>query len=314
MTDSLVSDLLDQIPASRVVTDRATRLQWASDASIYYLLPQVVVFPENHAQVQAMLRVATEHETPVTFRAGGTSLSGQAVTDGILAVISKDWRTLEVQANGQRVACGPGVVGAWVNQALARHQRRIGPDPASMNAAEIGGIVANNASGMCCGVAENSYNTLAGLDLVLADGYHIDTGAADADERLKADRPELVAGLHALAARIQADPQLSQKIRSAFETKNTVGYNLAALIDHASPAKQLQGLVVGSEGTLAFVAGATYHTLPAPSHRATAFLVFTDLDAATSSVGALADAGAAAVELLDSVSLRRVEDKLPDLV
>ncbi len=295
----------------QVADDLATRLTWANDASIYRLVPRVVVFPRRAEDVPAVLRVASATGTPVCFRAGGTSLSGQAVTDGILIVISRHLRGIRVHPGAGHVSCGPGAVGAWVNAALAPYGRKIGPDPASIQAAEIGGIVANNASGMCCGVAENSYHTVTGLDLILADGWRVDTGAPDADARFRRERPVLAAALTDLARRIAFTPGLPERIRTAFASKNTVGYSLNAFLDAAGPAQVLQRLVVGSEGTLAFIAEATFRTLPLPRHRATALLIFPAVEAAGQAVAPLADSGAAAIEIMDAISLRRLAHLLP---
>ncbi len=288
----------------RILTDRADRLQWADDASLYHLVPQAVAFPQTVADIQTLCR----RNQPLTFRAGGTSLSGQAVTAGILVVVSHDWREITVLDDGLRVRCGPGAVGAWVNAALAAHGRKIGPDPASIQAAEIGGIVANNASGMCCGIHHNSYRTIEDLELVLADGLHLHTSD---DAKLAHERPALHAGLAALRDQVRADPALVARITRAFATKNTVGYSLNAFLDAESPARILQKLVVGSEGTLAFIASATFATVPVPKHRATAWQIYPDIEAACAAVPALIP-HAAAVELLDAVALARVASKLPE--
>ena len=295
---------------AEVADDEATRRAWAHDASIYLLIPRVVVWPRHEADILAVLAVARAQGVPICARAGGTSLSGQAVTDGILLVVSRHLRRIEVTAGGAAVLCEPGAVGAWVNTALAPHGRRIGPDPASIQAAEIGGIVANNASGMCCGVTENSYRTVTGLRLALADGYVLDTGAADADERLRNDRPALAAGLTAIGRDLAFTPGLADRVRTAFATKNTVGYSLNAFLDAEGPAGILQRLVVGSEGTLAVILAATFRTLPLPRCRATAFVFFPSMEDACAVVPALG--AAAAVEVLDAVSLRRVAAKLPE--
>lgn len=307
----LIPELRAAIPGGEVIGDLAGRLAWANDASIYRLVPRAVVVVRTAAEVQAVLAVATRLRTPVCFRAGGTSLSGQAVSDGILVVVSRHLRAIAVAGDGGWVRAEPGAVGAWVNAALAPHGRRIGPDPASIQAAEIGGIIANNASGMCCGVHENSYRTVTGLELILADGTALDTGAAEAEAVLAARRPDLAAGLGRLRDQVRGDAALVERIRRAFATKNTVGYSLNAFLDADTPAAILQRLVVGSEGTLAFIAGATLRTIPLPRHRATAWLLFPEVEVAGRAVPILAAQDAAAVELLDAVALRRVAAKLP---
>jgi len=290
----------------RFLTNHADRLQWAGDASIYHLVPKAVAFPTCVTDVQALLA----RGEAITFRAGGTSLSGQAVSAGILAVVSEHWRSIKVLADGEQVRCGPGAVGAWVNAALAPHGKKIGPDPASLQAAEIGGIVANNASGMCCGIAHNSYRTIAELEVILADGFHFHTHD---DARLARERPAVHAGLSALRDRVRADTALVARIQRAFATKNTVGYSLNAFLDEQLPARILQKLIVGSEGTLAFIASAIFNTVAVPKHKATAWHVYPDIESACAAVADLA-VHAAAIELLDSVSLKRVATKLPELL
>jgi len=309
MTDPLIAELRARLPAGCVLDALADRLAWANDASIYRLVPRVVVLPRDAVGISAILAAARHHRVPVCLRAGGTSLSGQAVTDGILVVISRHLRAIEVLDGGASVRCQPGAVGAWVNVALAPWGRRIGPDPASIQAAEIGGIVANNASGMCCGVHENSYRTVTALDLILTDGTRIDTGASDS--QLPAS---LASELIAIRDVIRTDAAMTARIQRAFATKNTVGYSLNAFLDADDAVGILQRLVVGSEGTLACIASATFRTVPLPRCRATGWLVFRDVEAACSAVSGLAEAGCAAVELLDAVSLRRVADKLPNAI
>ena len=311
MDDALIAELRTALGREAVLSALIDREQWSGDASIYRLVPRVVVLPRDTDQVAAVLGIAARHRVSVCFRAGGTSLSGQAVGDGILVVVSRHLRAIAVLDGGERVRCAPGAVGAWVNAALAPFGRRLGPDPASLQAAEIGGIVANNASGMCCGVADNSYHTVSGLELILADGYRLDTAAPDADARLLAERPALAAGITALRAEVRADAALCSRIATAFATKNTVGYSINAFLDEESPARVLQRLVVGSEGTLAFIATATFRTRVLPRYRATAWLMFRTVEAACALAEPLGALGAAAIELLDAVALARVEGELP---
>ncbi len=311
MGDAVVQQLIERLGKERVLDAIEDRSQWASDASIYHLLPRVVVIPKSAQDVAIVLKIASAERVHVCFRAGGTSLSGQAVTDGILIVVSRHLRGIRISEKADTVTCEPGAVGAWVNAALAPHGRRIGPDPASIQAAEIGGIVANNASGMCCGVSENSYHTIAGLEIILSDGNAVTTDAKNADHLLAQSHPHIHAGLTQLSNDIRQHPTLPAQIRAAFSTKNTVGYSLNAFLDHDSPVRILEKLVIGSEGTLAFIASATFRTLALPTFRATAWLLFSDVDEASRAVAPLAHIQARAIELLDAVALRRIATSLP---
>jgi D-lactate dehydrogenase len=297
-------DALKAVAPDDVRTRASDRLRMAHDASHYLLTPCAVVTPRDAAQVVAVLRLGAEHGVPLTFRSGGTSLSGQAVTDNLLVDTRRHFRDVQVLDDGERVRVQPGVTLRQVNNRLASYGRRLGPDPASESACTIGGIIANNSSGMTCGTERNTYRTLDSLVFVLPSGTVVDTGAADADERLRALEPDLFAGLARLRDRIRGNPESVRLIEAQFAMKNTMGYGLNAFLDHGSPSQILAHLVVGSEGTLAFVAEATFRTVPAHSHAATGLLVFPTLRQAMASMPALVAAEPAAVELLDAAALR----------
>lgn len=287
------------------VAARATdRLASAHDASHYLLTPQVVASPSSAEQVAGLFRASREQGVPMTFRSGGTSLSGQAGTSGILVDTRRHFRSIDVLDDGRRVTAGPGATVRLVNARLARHSRKLGPDPASEIACTIGGVVANNSSGMACGVVANTYRTLRSAVLVLPSGTILDTGAVDAEAALRAAEPELVAGLERLRDRVRGNPASVDRIRSLYAIKNTMGYGLNSFLDHDRPLDILEHLVIGSEGTLAFVAEATFDTIPVKPHVATGLLLFPDLASATAALPELVAAGFATIELLDATSLR----------
>jgi D-lactate dehydrogenase len=303
--DRALVDALGRVMApDRVLTRPLDRLGRSVDASIYRLIPEVVVRPRGVPEIQALLATAHAHGRHLTFRTAGTSLSGQAVTDGILVELAPYWTQASVASDGASVTCQPGVIGGYLNRLLLPFARRLGPDPASIDAAMMGGILANNSSGMCCGVEQNSYHTLRALDFVLADGTRVDTAQPDADARLREARPGLHGALLALRDEVRADAVLAARIRDRFARKNTTGYSLNALLDFETPAEILAHLMVGSQGTLGFVAGMTLATVPDPPYRATALVFFPELHAAGAAVAPLVEAGAAALEIMDAASLR----------
>jgi D-lactate dehydrogenase len=280
------------------------RLAWSRDASHFALVPQAVAVPADAAAVGSLFADAALTGVPLTFRSGGTSLSGQAGTEGILVDTRRHFRGIEVLDDGARVRTGPGATVRQVNARLAPYGRKIGPDPASESACTLGGVVANNSSGMACGTTANSYATLDSLVLVLPSGTVLDTAAPDADERLRALEPELHAGLARLRDRVRADPALRTRVEQQFSMKNTMGYGLNSLLDHTRPADVLAHLVVGSEGTLAFIASIVLRTVPLLPHARTGLLVFSDLAGATGALPEIVDTGATTIELLDATSLR----------
>jgi D-lactate dehydrogenase len=276
----------------------------AHDASHFLLIPQAVVMAGNAAEVGSLLQASAAQGVPLTFRSGGTSLSGQAVTDGVLVDVRRNFREVEVLDGGARVRVQPGVTVRALNARLAPYGRKFGPDPASEAACTIGGVVANNSSGMNCGTVDNAYKTLESLTVVLPSGTVIDTGAPDADEKLRTLEPDLYGGLSQLAARVRGNSDSVRRIRQQFSMKNTMGYGLNSLLDHRSPVDRRAHLIVGSEGTLGFVAEAVFRTIPRLQHAATGLLVFPDLQTANAALPALVATGAATVELMDALSLK----------
>ena len=288
----------------------------AHDASHYLLVPAEVARPGTAQEVADLLVSARDRGLPVTFRSGGTSLSGQGVTAGVLADTRHAFRTADVLDGGARVRVQPGMTVRQVNARLARHGRKLGPDPASEIACTIGGVVANNSSGMACGIEQNTYRTLESLVVVLPSGTVLDTSLADADDRLRAAEPELHAGLLALRDRVRADPASVATVERFFAMKNTMGYGINAFLDFDTAVDILTHLIVGSEGTLGFVAEAVFRTVTLHPAATTALAVFATLREATAALPAIVATGAATVELMDSTSLRlaaRAEDAPTEL-
>ena len=295
---------LERAVPGAVATRVSDRLSFAHDASHYLLVPQAVVTPKATEEVALLLRAAAEQGVALTFRSGGTSLSGQATSDGVLVDTRRHFRGIEVLDDGARVRVQPGATIRAVNTRLAPHGRKLGPDPASEVACTVGGVIANNSSGMACGTELNTYRTLESAVLVLPSGTVIDSAAPDADDRLRALEPSIHEGLARLRERVRTNPDSVRRIEQLFSIKNTMGYGVNAFLDHTEPVDLLTRLVIGSEGTLAFIAEATFRTVPAHPHAATALLVFPDLTSATGSLPDLVDAGFDTIELLDATSLR----------
>jgi D-lactate dehydrogenase len=296
--EPLRSQLTALLGRDAVLTRPLDLVRYAHDASPYRRFPQAVVMARDEADVAAVLAHARASGTPVTFRGGGTSLNGQAQTDGILVDARRHWSRVRILDGGRRVRMRPGTLLGHANRLLARHGYRLGPDPASTGIATLGGVIANNAGGMRCGTTWDAYSTVESMRLVLASGAVIDTGAPDAEQRFAAAAPELAAGLAELRDELRADDALAARVRRKFQIKNTTGYRLCALLDADSPLEIFRRLVVGSEGTLAFVAEAVLRTRPLPSRTTVAWLHFASVDEAVAPVGELVAAGASATELM----------------
>ncbi len=314
--NALIQALQATLPDRQVVTDDLRRLAYGTDASFYRLIPQVVAIIENEDEARSVLAAARRHNTPVTFRAAGTSLSGQALSDGVLALIGEGFATFALSDDASQVRVGPGMVGGEVNRRLAPLGKKIGPDPASIGAAKIGGIAANNASGMCCGTAQNSYKTLAGLRVMLADGTLLDSEDPSSVAAFKQSHAALLGELDMIGKETRANPTLANRIRHKFKIKNTTGYSLNALVDFEDPIDILAHLMIGSEGTLGFMTRITYQTVVEDPCKASALVFFPDIRSACEAVIRLKPQPVAAVELLDRPAIHSVENKpgLPSIM
>ncbi|MFD5203865.1 FAD-binding and (Fe-S)-binding domain-containing protein [Streptomyces sp. NPDC058375] len=302
--EPLRSELIALLGADKVLWKISDLVRYASDASPYRFLPRVVLVPEDLDDVSAILSYAHGKGRDVVFRAAGTSLNGQAQGEDILVDVRRHWTGVEVLDNGARARILPGTTVMRTNVTLARYGRLLGPDPASAIACTIGGVVANNASGMTAGTTRNSYRTLASLTFVLPSGTVVDTADPAADEELAHAEPELCAGLMELKAEIEADEELTARIRAKYTIKNTNGYRLDAFLDGATPVQILRGLMVGSEGTFGFISEVVFDTLPRDRRISSALLFFPSLTAAAAAVPRFNEAGAIAVELMDGNTLR----------
>lgn len=284
------------------------RFARAHDASHYLLIPDAVLSPVDAAGVARAFAAVRAAGRTLTFRSGGTSLSGQSVSGDILVDTRSHFRGIQVEDEGATVRVGPGATVRQVNTRLARYRRKLGPDPASEIACTIGGVIANNSSGMACGITENSYQTIRSMRVVLPSGTILDTGAVGAAAQLLAAEPALFDGLLSLRDRVRASPHHVAFLRQQFSMKNTMGYGLNALLDFDDPVRILEHLIIGSEGTLAFVAEATFRTIEIRPAVATGLLVFETLSDAMAALPGLTDLGLATIELLDAASLRVAQD------
>ncbi len=302
------------VPATRLFADELHTLAYGTDASFYRLIPKIVVKVESEREVLVVLAECRKRNLPLTFRAAGTSLSGQSVSDSILVMLGAQWRGYSIEDGGNQIRLQPGVIGAHANAYLAPYGKKLGPDPASINAAMIGGIAANNASGMCCGTAQNSYRTLAAMRMILPDGSLLDTGNVDSRREFHRSHADLIGHLRNLSDGVKTNTQLASRIRSKYKMKNTTGYSLNALVDFDDPIDILQHLMIGSEGTLGFIEEITYNTVDELPAKASSLILFPDIESACDAVATLKSCPVDAVELMDRASLHSIEGKsgMPD--
>ncbi len=312
-----VAARLKGVVKGAIHTDPLMTYAWSGDASSYRLIPAVVVFVNSEDDVRAVFKAARGEGLPVTFRAAGTSLSGQAVTDGVLAVLGDGWRKLDIHPGAEKITLGPAIIVAEANKALKPYDKKIGPDPASQATCKIGGVVNNNSSGMCCGVAQNTYHTMARLRIVLTDGTVLDSGDAASRDAFRVSHAGMLRALHDLHHEIMDDAELVALIRHKYRIKNTVGYSLNALVDYHDPLDILIHLMVGSEGTLGFVSEITYNTVPEHPFKATGLVPFPDPQSAGRAIiemangGVQVTTGVTAAEYIERRALTTVEHLPP---
>lgn len=302
------------VPKTAVYTDGLRRFAWGTDAGFYRLVPKIVIRSSNEKEVSRILRAASKYDVPVTFRAAGTSLSGQSISDSVLVVAGKNWERYKVSEDGERITLEPGIIGSRVNAILKPYGRKFGPDPASIGSCMVGGIVMNNASGMSCGTHANSDRELESVRMVFADGSVLDTGDEASREAFRAGHPDFIKGIEELRDGILADKELSDRIRYKYSIKNVTGLNIFPFVRFQDPFDIMAHLLVGSEGTLAFMSQVTMKTLPLPSKEASAMVYFGTIREAAEAVVALRKdidpAALDAAELLDKRSLASVDDPM----
>lgn len=285
--EQFLSEIKAILPSDRIYTDELRTLAWGTDASFYRLTPRVVIRAKDESEVAQIVKTANSHGLPFTFRAAGTSLSGQSVSDSILIVAGKNWEDYSVAPDGESITLQPGIVGARVNQILKPLGRVFPPDPASIGSAMVGGIVANNASGMNCGTHANSDRMLLSARLVLPDGTVLDTGDEASREAFRQSHPEFIARIESLRDRIRANQPLADRIRKKYSIKNVTGLNLRPFVAYDDPFDIIAHCVVGSEGTLAFISQVTMRTLHDYPCKASAMLYFFTMKESCEAVVAL---------------------------
>jgi D-lactate dehydrogenase len=305
-------NLSEILPVQRIFTDPLHLIAYGTDASFYRLIPKIVIWVNDSDEVSKILQLSSSLSLPIVFRAAGTSLSGQAITDSILLVTSRDWRGKKISKDHSLVTLEPSVVGADANAFLLPYGKKIGPDPASISCAMIGGIAANNASGMCCGIADNSYKTLHSMKIIFFDGSELDTADKKSRENFINTHGMLIQSIEKLHYKVRKNKTLFNKIVRKFKIKNTCGYSLNALVDFEDPIDIIEHLMIGSEGTLGFIKDITYKTVPEYKDKASALMVFKNIKDACDAVIILKTKcrqNVNAAELMDRAGLRSVENK-----
>ena len=322
MYADFLAEIKKFVPSDRIYTDELRTLGWGTDASFYRQIPKVVVRSEGEEQMAKIIRACNQFHLPFTFRAAGTSLSGQSVSDSVLIVAGKHWERYEIGPDQETIRLQPGIVGARVNELLKPYGRVFPPDPASIGSAMVGGIVINNASGMNCGVHANSDRMMVSARLILTDGTVVDTGDEKSKELFRKSHPEFIKKIEDLRDRVRADQELADRIRLKYSIKNVTGLNIRPLLAYDDPFDIMAHCMVGSEGTLAFLSEVTMKTLHDYPFKASAMVYFMTMKESCEAVVAMKKLKAGdedlkmsaenlmvkSAEMLDYKSLSSVDD------
>ena len=322
MISQFLSELRQFLPANRIYTDELQTLGWGTDASFYRKIPKVVIRSDGEAEISKIVCVCSKYKLPYTFRAAGTSLSGQSCTDSVLIVAGKHWEQYELADDKQSIRLQPGIVGGRVNQILKPYGRVFPPDPASIGSAMVGGIVVNNASGMNCGVHANSDRMMLSARVILTDGTVLDTGSEVSRQEFRKSHPAFLDKIERLRDRVRADKELAERISRKYAIKNVTGLNLRPLVAYDDPFDIIAHSMVGSEGTLAFLSEVTMKTLKDYPFKASAMVYFLTMKESCEAVVAMKKMQAGeedleysaenlvvkSAEMLDYKSLSSVDD------
>ena len=295
------------LPKQQVYAEYIDRFAKGTDAGFYRLIPQLVVQVNNERQLQKVVSLAHQFTVAITFKAGGTSLSGQTISDSVLIEIGPGFSQYEILDEGRKIKLQPGVRGGFANQQLAKLGYKIGPSPASINAAKIGGIVANNASGASYGIVTNSYNTIEAMRIVMADGTLLVTNDENSRAAFAQSHNDLLNELLAIREQILHTKSVSDKIKSKYQLKNTTGYGMNSFMDFEDPIDILMHLMVGSEGTLGFISEVTMKTIENPAYRTCALIFLSSIKDAAKCIMPLRSCKVSAAELMDRNALKAVE-------
>ncbi len=306
MFNYFLKEIEKRISKTQIIQDELLRYAYSTDASLYRMVPKLVLVVKTEDEVKNIINIAYKYDVKLTFRAAGTSLSGQAVTDQVLVVLAKDsWLKYSINECASEIKLETGIIGADANNYLKAYRKQIGPDPGSINTAKIGGIIANNSSGMCCGTAKNSYSTIKSIRAILSDGTVFDSSNENELEKFKKSKKTLLGNIESIRNKIVNNSNISTFIKKKFAIKNTSGYSLNAFLDFTDPIKILERLMVGSEGTLGFISDVTLRTVDNHEYKSLNF-IYGKLEDLTNLTISISNLGVSSVELLDYLSLQSV--------
>jgi FAD/FMN-containing dehydrogenase/Fe-S oxidoreductase len=299
---------LAKVVRGDVFTDILHRAAYASDASIYQIIPGCVVAPRDAADVAAVVKYACAHGVAVAARGAGSGVAGESLCSGIVFDMKRYMnKIIGVEDGGAIAVCEPGVVLDDLNNCLAGYGRKIGPDPSSSNRATVGGCVANNATGAHS--LEYGYigDYVESVEAVLADGSVVEfksdfDPAGEGDEKLASIArgcKSILSGKEAVIAKALPETK-----------RNRSGYAIAGICHNGKI--DLARLLAGSEGTLCVFTRIKLRTVTVPKAKGLLQLEFDSFEKMARAVPIIVDSGASACELMDKTLIDMAIEALPE--
>jgi len=316
----LVDDLRARVDGD-VRFDSYTRQLYATDASIYEVLPVGVVFPTSTEDVAAVVEYCAEEGIPVLPRGGGTSLAGQTVNEAVVLDLKHDMDGfVGFDPDAETAHAQAGITLAELNDELAEYGLKYAPDPAWGDKSVLGGAIGNNSTGAHSLVYEKADGYLESVEAVLADGTVTTFGWVDTDDLDDLADPDgdLEARIYAEVRRLLDEE--ADEIRERFPglKRNVSGFNYDRVLEDAEERGEVNvaRLLAGSEGTLAVVTEAEVSLEPVPAETAVAMLTYDNVVDAMRDVAPILEHGPSAVEVMDDVflDLARDTDEFRDVV
>jgi FAD/FMN-containing dehydrogenase/Fe-S oxidoreductase len=296
--------------AEDVFVDRPNRLLFATDASIYEMEPVAVVYPRSQADIQHVVRVASERGVPVLSRGAGTSLAGQTVNHAIVLDMSRHMSSMvELNLEERWARVQPGIVIDELNRKLKPHGLQYPIDTSTKNRATVGGGIGNNSCGAHSCVYGKTIDQVIALDVVLSDATATRFEELDAAQLAgKLDLPGTEGGIYRGTREIALSHRQAIDERYPNIQRRVSGYNLDAALDEGRI--NLSDVVVGSEGTLAVISEAQVRLVPLPAMKGLAVVHCADIvDAANATVTALGH-DVSAIELVGEAIIERCRDSV----
>lgn len=286
--------------------DRSVRGAYATDASIYQFMPLAVIEPLDREDLIAAIRCCAQHGWSMLPRGGGTSLVGQSVGHSVVIDASRHCRkVLDLNIEERWVRVQPGLVRDELNRYLAPHGLHFAPDPATTNRATIGGMIANNSSGMRSIRYGMTMDHLLEVELALASGEVVTLGPVTADdlEGSPTDRAAVIRQTFRRLIDRERDEILARYPRVA---RRAGGYPLDAF---AGPLPwNMAKLIAGSEGTLGFILSATLNLEPVPRYSGLCLAHFASTGAGLRAVKPIVDLGPSSVEWMDGLIIQQARN------